>query len=233
MPSTENSTHWARSTLRFGLSRLSVGQYGRRLLLAKSLVGGPESWVLIAEDGDGQQRGVDRACFADCQGSDRNAARHLHHTQERIQAVKRVRLHGHAENREERLAGTHSGQMRGSAGAGNQDLESPLGGTAGVFEKQVGCPMRTHDGSFKGNPERGQLFRCVFHGFPVGLAAHDNPNQRHWCHTHRLAEFPAIRQADGTGVSLGRRRTPIARVAERPAAAVFCVVFVPYRVTKV
>ena len=121
MPSTENSTHWARSTLRFGLSRLSVGQYGRRLLLAKSLVGGPESWVLIAEDGDGQQRGVDRACFADCQGSDRNAARHLHHTQERIQAVKRVRLHGHAENREASLAIERQIEALESIGCGRMD----------------------------------------------------------------------------------------------------------------
>lgn len=123
--------------------------------------------------------------------------------------------------------------MRRSAGTCDQDLESSLGGPAGVFEKQVGRPMRTHDRGFKGNPESGQLFRRVFHGLPVGLTAHDNPNQRHWCHAPRLAQFLAIRQADGAGVSNRPSQKLNGRVAERPTAGVFCVDFVPYGETKV
>lgn len=80
MPSMENSTIWARPTLLLGLSRLSVGQYGRCLLLAKSLVGSTEFRVLIAQDGDGEQSGVNSTRFTNRQGADRYSAWHLYHT---------------------------------------------------------------------------------------------------------------------------------------------------------
>ena len=56
--------------------------------------------------------------------ADRNAGRHLHDRQQRIDAAKHGRLDRHAQHRQARLGGAHPGQVRGPAGAGDDDLDA-------------------------------------------------------------------------------------------------------------
>src|SRR5690606_32219732 len=59
--------------------------------IAERSIALPERRIGEAEDRDGHERGVDRPRLADRQARDRNAARHLHRGQERIEAVERPR----------------------------------------------------------------------------------------------------------------------------------------------
>ena len=64
----------------------------------------------VGENGDGQQRGIDRAGFADGEGADGDAAGHLHDREQRIHALERMAFDGHAEHGQQRLRGDHPGR---------------------------------------------------------------------------------------------------------------------------
>src|SRR5215467_8810137 len=70
-----------------------------RLLLAELVKALAELGALVREDGYGEEGGVGGARLADGQGAHGNAARHLHGGKERVHALERCALHGHAEHR--------------------------------------------------------------------------------------------------------------------------------------
>ena len=92
----------------------------------------------VAENRGGEQRGVGRAGRADRQRSDRDAGRHLHDGQQRVDAAQRLRLHRHAEHRQRRLGGGHARQVRRAAGAGDQHLEAAAAGRRAYSNSRSG-----------------------------------------------------------------------------------------------
>ena len=69
------------------------------------------------------------ARLADCEGRDRNSARHLHNREQRILALKMARGYGHAQDRHDGLGREHAGQMRCAARTGNDGAQAaPLSG---------------------------------------------------------------------------------------------------------
>ena len=87
---------------------------------------------------------------ADGDGRDRHALRHLHDRQQRIESVQRRALHGHADDRQDRVRRDHAGQMGGAAGAGNDHLEPAARGRRGVLGHQRRRAMRGHDFRLRG-----------------------------------------------------------------------------------
>lgn len=139
--------------------------------------------VLGAQDAGGQQRSIDRAGLADCQGGHRNTGRHLHDGQQRIHAREHRRLHRHTEHRQVGLGRTHAWQVRRTAGTGDDHLDATGFCFIGILEQQIrGAVGRDHF-HFIRNAEFFQHIGGVAKGGPIGLGAHDHANQ---C-THRRA----------------------------------------------
>ena len=88
-----------------------------------------------------------------------------------------VRLDGDAEDRERGLRRGHPRQVRGTARAGDDDLDPPRLRCFGVLEKEVGGPVRRDDAAFIGDAERVQRLRRVDHRLPVRLRSHDQADQ--------------------------------------------------------
>src|SRR2546429_9396726 len=68
--------------------------------------------------------------------------------------------------------------MGRTTGGGDNYFEAAVGCGGGVFKKAVGRAVCGDNLCLKGNFEVLELFGSVLHGFPVGLAAHDNADQR-------------------------------------------------------
>ena len=152
------------------------------------------SRMRIAEDRRGQQRRIGRARDADRQRADRNAGRHLHDRQQRIEAAQRLRLHRHAEHRQRGLRRRHARQMRRTAGAGDDDLQAACPCGRRVFEQQVGRAMRGDDAHFVRDAEALEHFGGGFEGLPVGGGPHDDANERfHRGIVHSAPEKPTFR----------------------------------------
>ena len=143
----------------------------------------------VAEDGDGEQRGVDRARLADGERAHRNAAGHLYDGEQRIHALQRVRFHGHAEHRHQRLRGHHAGQMRGAARSGDDHLDAALFGGGGVLRHPLRRAVRGNDAAFVRDVELLQRLRRVLHGLPIGFAAHDDADHGFNCRTKGAVKF--------------------------------------------
>ena len=72
-----------------------------------------------------EHAGVGRAGLADRHRRHGNARRHLHGRQQRVEAVQRGRIDRHADHRLGDVCGDDAGQMRGRAGADNEDADAP------------------------------------------------------------------------------------------------------------
>ncbi len=136
-----------------------------------------DSGIFIAQHGGGQQRRVDRSGLADGQRAHRNAARHLHDGEQRIQPVQRLGLHRYAQHRQTSLGGDHSRQVSGAAGAGDDDLQAARLRRRRVLEQQIRGAMGRNDLDFEGNVQFFQCGRRVFQRAPIGSGAHDQTNQ--------------------------------------------------------
>ena len=163
---------WRLPRIRVGEHRGRLRRRGRRA--SASRIAGS----LRAEDGRGEQRRVDRARLADRQRADRDAARHLHDREQRVDALQRRRLDRHAEHRQHRLGRRHARQMRRAARAGDDHLEAARLGAAGVLEEQVGRAVRRDDADLVRHAELLERLGRVPHGLPVGPGAHDDADQR-------------------------------------------------------
>ena len=66
--------------------------------------------------------------------------------------------------------------MRGTAGAGNDDLEAVFAGRLGKVVQPIRRTMRRHDQGLMPDAEFVKDFGRVLHGRPVRLASHDDGN---------------------------------------------------------
>ena len=76
------------------------------------------------------------------------------------------------------MRGDHAGQVRGAAGAGDDDLEAFGLGALGELHHALGRAVGRDDAGFVGDFEGIEGFGGVLHGRPVGLAAHDDGDGR-------------------------------------------------------
>ena len=136
----------------------------------------------VGEDRDGEQSGVDRAGFADGERGHGNSGGHLHDREQRIHAFQRLAFDGNAEHRQNRVRGGHAGQMGRAARAGDDDFEAALGCSGSVFGQQLRRAMRGDDALLMRHAELGEHFARMAHGFPIGLAAHDDADERFFVH---------------------------------------------------
>jgi hypothetical protein len=167
----------------------------------------------VAEDRGGEQRGVGGARHADGERADRDAGRHLHDRQQRVEAVQRLRLDRHAEHRQRSLRGRHAGQVRGAAGAGDQHLEAALAGRGRVLEQEVGRAVRRDHAHFVRDAELLERLGRGPQGLPVGGRAHDDADERF----HRGIVAPATRPLGRAGgQQLAEAAEQLARRGRRP-----------------
>ena len=119
-----------------------------------------------------------RPAATDRDGRHRHAFRHLHDREQRIEAVERRALHGHADDRQHRVRRHHARQVRRASGAGNDDFEAAV------------APRSTHirpsapvcDGPKRCGIRAARRTRSALvglpHRLPVRLAAHDDADER-------------------------------------------------------
>src|SRR5260370_37695086 len=94
--------------------------------------------ILRAEDGGGEEGGIDRAGLADGECAYRNAAGHLRDGEERIETLEGFRFDGNAEDGENGLRGGHGGEMGGAAGSGDEHFGAAVFSVGSIFKKPVG-----------------------------------------------------------------------------------------------
>ena len=111
------------------------------------------------------------------------------------------------------MAAHHAGQMRGAAGAGDDDLVAGAAGALGEGDQPVGRAVGRDDAVVMGDAERIERVGGVAERRPVGLAAHDDGDRAASGSTMALFPLPAARQraADYSG------RLAAPQEARRPA----------------
>ena len=108
----------------------------------------------------------------------RHAGGHLHDREQRIQPVERLALDGDADHGQEGMAGHHARQVGGAAGAGNDHLQATVFGlTWRTPSSTPACDGRRRRG-IRGRRRTGSACRRLPHRLPVGLAAHDDADER-------------------------------------------------------
>ena len=148
------------------------------LLATEPSNGFADSTVFCAEDGGGEERGVDGAGSADGKRANGYATGHLRDGQERIETFEGFGFHGDAEDRKNGFRGGHARKMGSAACAGDDDLEAALFGGFRVFEKQIRSAVGGDDTRFMWNTELGERPGGKFHGVPVGAGTHDDADER-------------------------------------------------------
>ena len=116
--------------------------------------------------------------LADGQGADRNAARHLDDGQQAVHALQRLGFDRHAEHRQGRHRRRHARQMGRAAGAGDDHLKPARLGRLGIGEKRSGVRCAETIRASCGTPSASSISAACRHGRPVGLAAHDEADER-------------------------------------------------------
>ena len=122
----------------------------------------------------GKEGGVDRASVADRKGGGRDTGGHLHDREERVDPVERARFHRHGEHRQGGDGRSHTRQVGGAAGTGDQALEPAIGGGSCIVVEQPRGAVGADDTGFPDHPEVIQGARAVLQSRPVRLAAHDD-----------------------------------------------------------
>jgi hypothetical protein len=85
-----------------------------------------------------------------------------------------MRIYRHAEDGQRRHRCSHAGQVRGTPGAGDDDLETGLARAACELIKALGCAMGRDDAGVVTDSQGVKGFCRVLHRGPVRLAAHDD-----------------------------------------------------------
>ena len=93
-----------------------------------------ESRVIQGENFGGKQGGVPRSGLADGQCGHGNALGHLHHGEQRVEAVERRGGNGHGKHRQQGFGGDDARQMGRAARAGDEDLDATGGSFFNIFE---------------------------------------------------------------------------------------------------
>jgi hypothetical protein len=137
-----------------------------------------QAGIRHGEHGDGEKRRVDRPRFADGEGGDRDAPRHLHDRIERIEPLQLAAGDRHAEDGNGRLRSQHPGQVRGAAGAGDDRLQATRCSALGIGEHCVRHAVRRDDARFVPDAELGENLGGGAERFPVTAGAHDHADHR-------------------------------------------------------
>src|SRR5262249_41790120 len=95
-----------------------------------------------------------------------------------VHSAEDVTLDWNADHRQYRLGGGHAGKMRGSAGPGDDDLESARFRRRGILEHPIRSAVRGNDAPFEWNLKLLKLIGGVLKRRPVRFAAHDDSH--HW-----------------------------------------------------
>ena len=119
-----------------------------------------------------QEAGVDRAHLADRQRPDGHAGRHLRDRVEAVLAAEHGRRDRHAEHGQRRQRRRHAGQMRGSAGAGDDHLEAACLRRLRVLVQALRGAVRGDDLGLVGDFQLVQDLGRSLQGRPVRLASH-------------------------------------------------------------
>src|SRR5712692_7208935 len=185
------------------------------LLLTELVKPLPELGAMAAQDRHGEQRRIDGARLADGQSTHGNAAGHLHGGEKRVHALEGRALDGHAEHRQDGVGGHHARQMRGPARGRDDDLDAAAFGPRRVLRRQGGRAMGGHDLALVGDAEAGEDLVGMAHGLPVGLAAHDDSDERltgiaHKPETHDDAAIAVSQALSGLG-QFARKCSPATR----------------------
>src|SRR3546814_1252671 len=86
----------------------------------------------------------------------------------------------HPEYRQRRHRRDHAGQVRSTPRPGDHDLQASLAGRPRIRDQTVGRTVRRDDALFVGDTEFVEGLRGAAHRPPVGLAAHDDADDRHF-----------------------------------------------------
>ncbi len=98
--------------------------------------GAPRSAVVLErEDARREERGV--GGIADRHRRDRNAGRHLHDREQRVEPVERLPAHRHADDGEQCLRGSHPRQVGSAARAGDDYAQTAPGRALRVAVQQI------------------------------------------------------------------------------------------------
>ena len=181
-------------TARVGLCEHLVGLRGAELHRARR---GSSACVLARIDAASNAALVAPA-DADGERADRDAGRHLHDRQQRIESVERLRLHRHAEHRQRRLRRRHARQVRRAAGARDDDLQAASRAVAAYSNSRSGVRCAETTRTSCGDAEPLEHFGGGLEGLPVGRRPHDDANERfHRGIVHSALEKPTFRRRQG------------------------------------
>ena len=142
------------------------------LLLAESLQLFPEGIVLEGKDGYGVQGGI--LGSVDGHGRDGDTRRHLHNGQEGIQPVQGLGLHRDADDRKGGQGRNDARKVGGTAGAGDDDVESIVPGGADIVGQRSRIAVCAEYFLFVGNAEFFEGGAGRGHDVPIAGAAHDD-----------------------------------------------------------
>ena len=110
--------------------------------------------IVQRDDGSRHQAGILRPGCSDGEGSNGNAARHLHRGQQRIKTLQWAAVDWHANNRALSVSGYRSGQMCGHARGANKYTASSFFGILHIGLSTRRRPMGTRYLYFKLDTQR-------------------------------------------------------------------------------
>src|SRR3984957_9842472 len=145
--------------------------------------------VTDCEDARGEQTGVGRAVDRGC--GDRYAPGHLGDREQGVQAVELRERDRDTDDRQRRHRGQHAGQVRRTAGAGDQYLQSARTSTEPVLDHGLGRAVRRHDVRLAGDAEALEDRFGALHDLVGRGTAHDDPNE--WLHYVSRVPVPYAR----------------------------------------
>ncbi|KAI9918099.1 hypothetical protein PsorP6_012582 [Peronosclerospora sorghi] len=155
---------------------LNLSVHFARLRLEERRHGVHERRIAGTQDADGEEtriRGI-----PDRDRGHGHPPRHLDDAQERIVAIQRRRLDGHAHNRNRREGCEHAGQVSSAACPGNQHLETTARSALSVLIHSCRRAMSRDNRQFVRDTKLLEHVGRRGHRGKIRLGAHDDPDQR-------------------------------------------------------
>ena len=115
---------------------------------------------------------------ADGDGRDRDAGRHLHDREQRVEPVELLERHRHADHRERGHRCGHPGQVGRTACAGDDHPQPAVDGRDRVFHHPLGRAVGRDDAHLERDRELLEHVDRGLHHRQVGVAAHDDADER-------------------------------------------------------
>src|SRR4051794_36568020 len=163
-----------------------------------------------AEDPRREMAGVARVVEPDA--GDRDAGRHLHDRQHRVEASERAEAarQRDPDDRQVGVRGGDAGQRGGQPGAGDDHPQAAHPRVLAVLGDGVGVAMRRHDADLGADAPLLEDLGRLLHLLHVGLRAHDDPDARRVdVELVELRLRVGLRQWRGRGGRLGLLAPPM------------------------